>query len=190
MMTFAIVAAFHVAVVVTFIVALRPHWIPTFGLTDIHAVIPKTPTTPPQPRPPIGQTVLINPTAPPVQKPDWTVKDPNAQPITQPPSGANGDTQSLPTRNPVSLFSTHTPPPYPLLERRLGNEGNVQLRLTIDADGEVTDAEIVRSSGYDELDQAAASWVKAHWRYLPALQNGQPVAATTTALVTFRLTSH
>jgi protein TonB len=66
----------------------------------------------------------------------------------------------------------------------------VLLRLAINADGQVSDAEIVRSSGYDELDEAAAIWVKAHWRYLPALQNGQPVAATTTALVTFRLTSH
>jgi protein TonB len=191
MMTIAIVAAFHVAVIATFVVALGHNWIPTLTRPDPTVFVPPAPPTPTQ-HSPQTKLKLIDPTVPSVKTPELAVKEEShLQPLAPPPNGAEGqgNTQDLPTRSPVALFSTHTTPPYPLLQRRLGNEGNVELRLTIDADGEVTDAAIVRSSGYDELDRAAASWVRAHWRYLPALQNGLAVASTTNALVTFRLTS-
>jgi protein TonB len=88
-----------------------------------------------------------------------------------------------------AVIGTHTTPDYPPLETRLGHEGNVYLHLAIDANGVVADVRIVRSSGYDDLDQAAADWVKAHWRYLPATQGGVPTASSTDAIVTFRLTT-
>lgn len=86
-----------------------------------------------------------------------------------------------------SVSSTHTRPPYPVMSRRLGKEGTVRLKLTISPQGRVVDAQIVKSSGTDELDNAAAAWVMSHWRYKPAMQGGSAVTSTTLADVTFSL---
>ena len=83
--------------------------------------------------------------------------------------------------------STHTVPPYPPIARRMGAEGKVTLRLTVSAEGRVTQAEIVTSSGREELDQAAQAWIVAHWTYRPARTTGPPVASQVLATVTFSL---
>jgi|WetSurMetagenome_2_1015567.scaffolds.fasta_scaffold165729_1 periplasmic protein TonB len=86
-----------------------------------------------------------------------------------------------------SIAATHTKPPYPPIEQRLGITGAVQLRLTISAEGAVTGAEVTRSSGSAGLDRAAQTWVLAHWRYRPALRGGAAVASTTQVLIRFDL---
>jgi len=85
------------------------------------------------------------------------------------------------------IASTHTIPPYPPLALRLGYAGSVGLRISVDARGNVLAAVVETSSGHPDLDAAAVDWVTSHWRYAPATQNGQTVAAVTTAVVTFRL---
>lgn len=100
---------------------------------------------------------------------------------TVPPAG--------PDRAPVSITATHTAPPYPPIERRIGVEGKVTLRLTVNADGRVSEAEVVTSSGREGLDQAAQQWIMAHWTYKPALAKGVAVAGKALATVTFSLTN-
>lgn len=90
-------------------------------------------------------------------------------------------------RGPLSIMTTHTTPPYPALEQRLGVEGTVVLRLTISAEGVVSDAVVVRTSGDEGLDRAARQWVMAHWRYQPAIRGGVAVPATGTVGVQFNL---
>ncbi|MDE2630478.1 MAG: energy transducer TonB, partial [Alphaproteobacteria bacterium] len=85
------------------------------------------------------------------------------------------------------IGSTHTTPPYPPLAIRLSEEGSVRLHLTISPQGIVTDAAVVRSSGYGDLDLAARSWILAHWRYRPALRAGMAVASTSDVQVRFDL---
>lgn len=87
----------------------------------------------------------------------------------------------------AGVASTHTTPPYPSLAIRLQEQGNVKLSLQISAQGTVTAASVVQSSGFADLDQTAVAWVMAHWRYKPASQAGQPVASTTLAVVVFNL---
>ena len=87
----------------------------------------------------------------------------------------------------ISISGTHTTPPYPALDRRLGNQGTVELKLTISPQGAVMAADIVKSSGFTGLDQAAQSWVQQHWKYKPATQGGVPVASTATAAVVFNI---
>jgi protein TonB len=87
----------------------------------------------------------------------------------------------------AGVSGTHTTPPYPPVARKLGEQGSVRLRLTISAQGAVTAADVVQSSGFDDLDRSAVDWVIAHWRYKPAIRGGVAVASQTFALVIFNL---
>jgi len=137
-------------------------------------------------QPPPLPTHWVNPIEHPLPPPIFTIDDgqdhgtttitPVTGPQTQP-----GD------RYAIAIGATHTTPLYPPLAIRLGEQGSVQLRLTISPQGLVTDAIIMRSSGYQDLDQAARNWVIAHWRYQPAIRGGAAVPSTANALVQFDL---
>jgi protein TonB len=128
-----------------------------------------------------------------VNQPEFTTE--------QPSNGAGGITTTLPQGNDtgstgprenivhsaVGIPFTHTVPPYPPIARRIGAEGKVTLRLTVSVEGRVIQADVVTSSGRDELDQTAQQWIMAHWAYKPALENGVPVASHVLATVTFNL---
>jgi protein TonB len=76
---------------------------------------------------------------------------------------------------------------YPPIAVRLNQTGVTRVRITVAADGNVTDASVVGSSGHDSLDQATVKCVLAGWHYKPAMQNGQPIAAQTEATVEWKL---
>lgn len=67
---------------------------------------------------------------------------------------------------------------YPAMASRLGHQGETIVKVDVSAAGEVTNVTLVKSSGYDELDQAALQCIQNGWHYNPATQNGQPVAGT------------
>jgi protein TonB len=50
---------------------------------------------------------------------------------------------------------------YPSVARRLGQQGNVRVRFRVSADGAVSGASVVESSGSDSLDRAAIDAVNA-----------------------------
>lgn len=69
-----------------------------------------------------------------------------------------------------------TPPGYPPLSRRMGEEGTVVLRVELDEQGKVCSARVSGSSGFTRLDDAALTAVRT-WRCTPAQRDGQPVRA-------------
>ena len=79
-------------------------------------------------------------------------------------------------------------PSYPNLSKRLGEQGVVQLRVFVNADGSVGKLELRRSSGHPRLDQSAMSTVQA-WRFVPARQGSQAVAAWVVVPIHFTLGS-
>jgi len=103
-----------------------------------------------------------------------------------PESGPVGKPAGI-TRAPISVTATHTVPPYPPIARRIGAEGKVTLKLTVTAEGRVSQADIVTSSGREDLDQTAQAWIMAHWVYKPAMTDGVPAVSQTLASVTFSL---
>ncbi len=145
-----------------------------------------TPTTKPPPQPPIAQdriperVFVPNPTIPPIDTGPRPTAPTQTDGTPLPPRGFTD-------HGPITLAATHTIPPYPPIEERLGHEGTVVLRLTIAPDGRVADAVVVRSSGFERLDQAARAWVTAHWRYQPAVRGGTAVPGAVTVGVQFNL---
>ena len=74
---------------------------------------------------------------------------------------------------------------YPANLRQAGIGGSVLLRLSVNDQGTVTEAIVVRSSGTDDLDAAALDAV-GHWFYEPAYQDGHAVPAGAVARIDFR----
>ena len=75
-------------------------------------------------------------------------------------------------------------PPYPEQARFQKLEGVVMLLVSVDATGHVTGAQLSQSSGHEVLDRAALSAVRS-WRFTPAHQAGQAIAATVEVPIRF-----
>lgn len=132
----------------------------------------------PQPRQLVAAAPVVAPSdyvAPPPPEPAPAIEAPvaPAAPPAAPPAPAG----------PVNLGGElsvvcpeRTPPRYPPLSRRMGEEGTVVLRVALDESGAVSDAQVKTSSGFARLDEAALAAIKT-WRCQPAQRNGQPVRA-------------
>ncbi len=93
---------------------------------------------------------------------------------------------SLPTRRAVPIEAPS--PRYPPPSVRAGEEGTVLCRIHVAADGAVSEVEIIESSGFTRLDQAAREGL-LRWRFAPRLEAGVPVASTLLHPVEFVLTT-
>ena len=77
-------------------------------------------------------------------------------------------------------------PVYPRSARRRGHEGCVTLDISVAEDGGIAQAEVVASSGYVELDEAALAAVRsAH--FAPATEDGVSVRGELRLTFDFRL---
>lgn len=76
-------------------------------------------------------------------------------------------------------------PVYPLMARRLGKEGRVLLRLTIDENGKLLNVEVIEGAGYG-FTEAAVRAVKRS-TFLPAAHNGRPVMSKALLPIRFNL---
>ena len=65
-----------------------------------------------------------------------------------------------------------------------GVEGDVAVRYTVTETGEVTDIQVVKSSGYAELDNLALQCPR-RWHYKPTMKDGKPTAISWTITVLF-----
>ncbi len=92
------------------------------------------------------------------------------------PTGATR--QARPVRRP--------PPRYPRAAARRGLEGEVVVRVAVDARGDVTGVDIVRSTPSGIFD-AAATAAARRYRFAPAQKNGVPVATTLEQRILFRV---
>ena len=72
-------------------------------------------------------------------------------------------------------WSGNKPPPYPMLARRMGHQGEVLLDVHVERDGRVSEITLKQSSGSDLLDRTAIETVR-EWRFQPATFDGKPVA--------------
>ena len=88
--------------------------------------------------------------------------------------------------DPVPVLVGLTKPNYPPVAQRLRVEGDVVLRLSIDATGKVTNVVLVKGLGRGGIDEAAIAAAKGA-RFKPATKNGVAVPSTYLLVIPFRL---
>jgi protein TonB len=133
--------------------------------------------------PPIVQTntpppVVINtvPTPPPVYVPTPTAPPPS--PPAPPPAPPRVSQAAGLKGNPGQYFGTDNYPPAAI---RAGAQGRVVARLSVGADGRVTDCSVTSSSGNDDLDSTTCRIAKSRVRFSPAKDDsGNSIASTYT----------
>lgn len=182
------VALLHVIAIWAILNGLAQKFVKVIETDPIELIVPVTHQPPPPPAPPMPH---VDPTD-------------TATRVTVPPPPINiandarkviaGSIDTTPPPQPPApdtyasgISGTHSIPDYPALARRLSEQGNVRLSLTISAAGDVTAATVVQSSGFADLDQTAVDWVIGHWKYKPATRGGAAVNSTALAVVVFNL---
>mgnify|MGYP000542497289 CR=1 FL=1 len=165
-----------------FIAAPKPELAPTIAHEPPPAKL--QPIKKPDPKPvqprlvtkapalPEEEPVAPMPEPEPVLEPEIEMLEPEV--ITQPaqmPAGPVTLTSELSVSCP-----TLSAPIYPSISRRMGEEGQLVLRVELDENGQVDTAVVVDSSGYPRLDEAAMTAVK-DWQCRPPLRGGQPIRA-------------
>ncbi|HEX4862289.1 MAG TPA: energy transducer TonB [Rhizomicrobium sp.] len=182
------VGLLHVVAISAIIYGLQQHYA-TVQPEVPFTVVPTKPEHPPQVVKPTLPKVDLSNQRVDVPPPRWVTQDdtPRIPADTQSRQPPHDLVASIPDTATMGIMGTHSSPPYPLLDRRLGHEGTVTLRMTVSPEGTVVDAQVVKSSGYPGLDEAAVSWVVAHWRYHAATHAGAGISSQTTAAVMFSL---
>lgn len=110
--------------------------------------------------------------AAPVAAPPVAVAAPPPAPVTAPRFDAD--------------YLDNPAPAYPGLSRRLREEGRVVLRVLVEAGGLPARLEVRSSSGYERLDRAALDAV-GRWKFVPARQGPEAVAAWVLVPIAFSL---
>jgi periplasmic protein TonB len=85
-----------------------------------------------------------------------------------------------------AAYLNNPKPAYPLAARRMGEEGTVLLHVRVSAEGLPARIEVRTSSGSERLDDAARNAV-AQWRFVPARQGEESVAAWVLVPLVFRM---
>jgi protein TonB len=167
--------------------------------------LPQRPITvfvpPPPPAPTIEPGSVSDPgySIPDAPKPH--VEFPLFQERNEPTSGIHAKTESVARAGPVAPIADHRAPAlrtrdsrlaalidacYPAASRRLGEEGRVVTRLTIDAAGRPIAWSVEDTSGFSHLD-SAVDCVIHRLEFNPGRRNGRSVEATVLLPIVFRL---
>jgi len=140
-------------------------------------VKPQPRTPPPAPRPVAAPSPAPAPQVAQAAPEPQPAPAPVSEPVAAAPAPAPVAPPAPPAPPRIELPSTdadylqNPQPEYPAISRRLGEQGQVMLRVLIGADGSPQQVELRRSSGYDRLDRAALNTVR-RWRFVPGKRNG------------------
>ena len=117
---------------------------------------------------------IKDPTPAPNAPTGTTTPQPATTPVAAPAEAgsaepAAGPSVQLPSSN--ADYLQNPKPAYPAISRRMNEQGKTTVRVLIGPDGVSQRAEIVKSSGFSRLDDAALATVM-RWRYVPGKRGG------------------
>lgn len=139
---------------------------------------PKPP--PPAPQPPqkpqtrVAHTIAQPPISPPPIVPVVVAESsPRAEvaPPPRPPTPQQADADVRPSA--LVRYRHKFPPKYPAQAIRQRQEGTVTLKVLVGVGGDPLQIQVMGSSGYRSLDQAAIAAAR-QWKFNPATRNGVP----------------
>lgn len=87
----------------------------------------------------------------------------------------------------TAAYLNNPGPQYPYVSRRRREQGTVLLRVLVDARGAPVQVQIGRSSGFVDLDEAAADIVRRRWRFVAAMEGNVAVEAWVEIPIEFSL---
>ena len=184
----------------------EPLWRPALVAALIQPEAPAPVIPPPKPLPvkprPVVQPVYTPPVlaAPEISPAPERVLVP--APVQEPPTPAPLEPVAIiaappaPAVEPVAVvpprfdadYLDNPAPPYPLLSKRLREEGTVLVRVYVEASGLPARVKLKKSSGYRRLDGVALDTVQ-QWRFVPARQGSAAVAGWVVVPISFSLRS-
>jgi protein TonB len=151
--------------------------------------------TPSLPPPPAPKTPPLPPSQTPVPSPSSVPN--NAAPTQNTNTASSSFPVSSSTPSPsTQVTSSRTDavgifcqaPAYPRGSIRLEEEGEVSLSFVVGVDGNVVKVDILKSSGFKRLDDAAIQQIYK-WQFKPALVDGKPIEQTKTKRMKFSLSN-
>ena len=153
---------------------------------------PKPSPNPPHRKAPAVAKAPPSQPAPPVApEPVPVVEELSPPQALAPPPAPAPERPALPKVIPPrfdAAYLNNPVPAYPLLSRRLGEQGRVMLRVHVGSDGAAREVQVRESSGSPRLDHAAKEAVE-RWKFLPAREGDRPVGAWLVVPVRFSLSS-
>jgi protein TonB len=163
--------------------------------TGSEQVIIDEPIAPEDPLPRVADPEIVNQDINLVPPVDPIPLEETTDPPPQPPTQATENIQGAGSAVPMPVIHNARPDPrrpltqpaYSQSDIREGNEGAVDLEVYVLADGRVGDARIVRSSGFERMDQATLEEARRRWRLIPATRDGTPFAQWYRLRVKFEL---
>lgn len=184
----------------------EPLWRPALVAALIQPEVPAPVVIPPKPLPAKPRPVVQpTPTPPVLAAPEISPAPERVlvpAPVEEPPTPAPPEPAPIiaappaPVVEPVAVipprfdadYLDNPAPPYPLLSKRLREEGTVLVRVYVEVDGLPALVELKKSSGYRRLDDVALATVQ-QWRFVPARQGSAPVAGWVIVPISFSLRS-
>lgn len=148
---------------------------------------PPAELVPPAPEPP----------PPPKPMPQKVQAPPEPQPVVPPqpaaPAAATAEVAAVADEEMALVdpsfqadYLRNPAPAYPRLSRRLGEQGEVSLRVLVDPHGKPRRVELDTSSGFERLDRAALDVVQ-RWSFVPARRGSRAVEAWVIVPIVFSL---
>jgi len=162
---------------------------------------PEPPPPPPSPEPPVLPKPKVENTLPELEPEQPPQPSPPALPLAAPTLPALTDSPKTQTEATTASvlpvpgqylnisqpsFLSRIEPEYSPQSRRQHQQGAVLLGLYINELGSLDKVEVVKSSGYPVLDQAAVDAMRQS-RFRPAYQDKTPVPSHAEVTITFRL---
>ena len=144
--------------------------------------------TPPAVSAPVSSPADVAPQspAPPAVAPDAEAAAAEVQAVIAQPIRAPIARAPERSEPPALIERSRVAPIYPRASRRAGEAGTVVLRLTVGVSGTVLATDVLSSSGFDRLDQAAQAAAR-QWRFSPGTRQGVPVELSIQVPIRFEL---
>ena len=156
-------------------------------------VVPPAPEPPPPPPRPVPRPMPQKVPAPPPEPQPVAAPQPVAPPQPAAPAAplaqvaeAAEEEVALVEPSYQADYLRNPAPGYPRLSKRLGEQGEVNLRVLVDPQGRPRRVELEASSGFERLDRAALDVVQ-RWSFVPARHGSRAVEAWVIVPIVFSL---